>query len=616
MYAAGVPHRTRGKLLGTAACVSAHMVGEATPAVGANAAFAGVVLLSFVTPFEATRPLLRLPSQSISTLEAAVLLSFGVWALALIASTSRPAWRTRFTAPWLALVAAMAVASLLSSVSRTNALHMTGRIAAAFGVFLLTVAGVTTQARLRIALAAVVVTGAVVSLLAGLEYLQLAPVLRLLTTFRPGLATVGAQVRAGGSLQYPTIASMYLEIVFAFGLGLLLIELDAERRGRTAAVFAALVLIAEAIALTFTRTGLITMAASLALVGASGYNARGRDRGVVAIAALTAVIGALLFASRSTQSLWLRFTSEGQESWYRAAFVAPADISMANGEAASIPVTLINTGRIVWDSDADPPFYVSYHWLDAKTDRIVTFEGLRTAFDAPVSPGSRVSMAVHVRAPGQPGQYRLVWDVVQEGRLWFTTEPGAVPVMSRAVVAGDRPLTALATLAPPHPTVRPRRRRLVPQLRADLRPVCDDARLRPCQRSTLGLRTGINDTPTFDDLRPRTNDQRPAITCPCVSRLTAPHCGRGGPVSGTTPSICCIILRAKRRTTRWWCCRIAMSRRPVRFRQRSESLFPGDRCRAWCGCSSVRRRRSTRSTPMSCISPTAWCRSHRRRRRS
>src|SRR5438094_524711 len=380
MYAAGVPHRTRGKLLGTAACVSAHMVGEATPAVGANAAFAGVVLLSFVTPFEATRPLLRLPSQSISTLEAAVLLSFGVWALALIASTSRPAWRTRFTAPWLALVAAMTVASLLSSVSRTNALHMTGRIAAAFGVFLLTVAGVTTQARLRIALAAVVVTGAVVSLLAGLEYFQLAPVLRLLTAFRPGLATVGAQVRAGGSLQYPTIASMYLEIVFAFGLGLLLIELDAERRGRTAAVFAALVLIAEAIALTFTRTGLITMAASLALVGASRYNARGRDRGVVAIAALTAVIGALLFASRSTQSLWLRFTSEGQESWYRAAFVAPADISMANGEAASIPVTLINTGRIVSDSDADPLVgvgpdnfrlsYASYAGLAAGDPRI------------------------------------------------------------------------------------------------------------------------------------------------------------------------------------------------------------------------------------------------------
>src|SRR5262245_47275493 len=215
MHAAGVPHRTRGKLLGTGDCASTHMV--------ANAAFAGVVLLSLLTPFEATRPLVRLPSQSISSLEAALLVSFGAWALALVASATAPDWRTRFTAPWVALVAAMALASVLSPVSRANALHMTGRVAAAFGVFLLTIAGITTRARLRIALAAAVFTGASVSLLAVLEYLQLPSILRVLTVFRPGLATVGAQVRATGSLQYPTIASMYLEVVFAFGLGLLLI---------------------------------------------------------------------------------------------------------------------------------------------------------------------------------------------------------------------------------------------------------------------------------------------------------------------------------------------------------------------------------------------------------
>jgi O-Antigen ligase len=217
------------------------------------------------------------------------------------------------------------------------------------------------------------------------------------------------------------------------------------------------VLIAQAVALTFTRAGLITMAASLALVGAWRYRARGRDRGVVALAALTVTIGTLFFASRSAQSLWLRFTSEGQESWYRADVVAPADIWMADDEVASIPVTLINTGRIEWDSDANPPFYVSYHWLDADADRIVAFQGLRTAFEAPVSPGSRVSLAVQVRSPAQPGEYRLVWDIVQEGRLWFTTEAGAIPVMSRAIVGGDQPRTALATFAPPRPTVRPRR---------------------------------------------------------------------------------------------------------------------------------------------------------------
>src|SRR5919198_5715080 len=70
MYAAGVPHRARGKLLGRRR-VSVGMVGGTTPAAGANVDFAGVVLLSRLTPFEATRPLLRLPSQSISNLEAA-----------------------------------------------------------------------------------------------------------------------------------------------------------------------------------------------------------------------------------------------------------------------------------------------------------------------------------------------------------------------------------------------------------------------------------------------------------------------------------------------------------------------------------------------------------------
>ena len=95
------------------------------------------------------------------------------------------------------------------------------------------------------------------------------------------MSTVGAQVRAGGPLQYPTIASMYLEVVFAFGLGLLLCR--ARRRTPRRAsplLFVALALIAEAIMLTFTRAGLITMAASLVLVGGGIGDAQGgrRDR--------------------------------------------------------------------------------------------------------------------------------------------------------------------------------------------------------------------------------------------------------------------------------------------------------------------------------------------------
>ena len=50
---------------------------------------------------------------------------------------------------------------------------------------------------------------------------------------------------------------MYLEITFAFGLGLLMATVDTRRRTVTAALFVALLVIAEGIVLTFTRAGLV-----------------------------------------------------------------------------------------------------------------------------------------------------------------------------------------------------------------------------------------------------------------------------------------------------------------------------------------------------------------------
>ena len=43
-----------------------------------NTFFAGVALLTLVAPFELTSPLLRLPAQSVSNLEAALLSAFGL----------------------------------------------------------------------------------------------------------------------------------------------------------------------------------------------------------------------------------------------------------------------------------------------------------------------------------------------------------------------------------------------------------------------------------------------------------------------------------------------------------------------------------------------------------
>ena len=448
--------------------------------------FAGVALLTLAAPFELTEPLVRLPRQSVSSLEAAVLAAFAAWAVAVVASRRLPEWRTPLTFPWVALLAAMALASVASPVSRINALHMTGRLGAAFGIYLLTVNGVTTRARLRVVLALAVAIGVFVSVLAILEYAGVRPVLAWLTVFRPGVATVGAQVRAAGPLQYPTIASMYLEIVFAFGLGLLLSELDAPSLGatatelrptsapplaadarvrpwtgrvlRVAAVFVAVVVIADGIVVTFTRAGLITMALSVLVVGAMRVASRGADAGARLVAGVAVVVFALVATSRSAQSLWLRMTTEGQESWYRAVIEAPRALELRTGANAVVPIAVQNTGRLPWDSRADSPILFAYHWRPADGDRFVAFDGARTPFRDRVEPGARAIVDARVRPPRQPGRYRLEWDLVQEGRLWFSTEPGAAHAFTDVAVAGDvADAPPILTSAPPKPTVRPGR---------------------------------------------------------------------------------------------------------------------------------------------------------------
>ncbi|MCU1382151.1 MAG: hypothetical protein JWL71_848 [Acidobacteria bacterium] len=423
----------------------------------ASMCFAGVAMLTLIAPFEMTTPLVRLPHQSVSDLELAVLSAFVCAAAALVWARRLPEWRTPLTPPWVALLIAMAAASLASPVSHTNAWHMTGRAAAAFGVYLVASAGLTTPARLRAALTLAVTVGVAIAVIAILEYRGARQVLAWLTAFRPSVSTVGAQVRAGGPLQYPTIASMYLEVVFAIGLGVMLAELDGSRPVRTAIVFVALVVIADAIALTFTRAGLITMAASLLLVGGLRRWQHRGGRGTALVAALAAVILLIVAGSRSAESMWLRLTSEGQESWYGATVIAPPHLELATGQLARIPVTVTNTGRLPWDSHADPPMLLSYHWRPADGDRFVAFEGERTPFAAPVQPDATVTVAMRVRAPRQPGEYRLEWDVVQEGRLWFSTEPGAAHTLSAATVTGAVYTGPIVTTAPPRPTIRPGR---------------------------------------------------------------------------------------------------------------------------------------------------------------
>jgi len=436
-------------------------VGAVGVAAGADArtiagafAFYGVLLLALAAPFEMQAPLLTLPGQSISNLETCVIVAVGAWGAALAATRTMPIWRTPLTAPWLASIGAMALASLLSPVSRANALHMTGRVACAFAIYLLVINALERRERVRAVVAALVATGAFAAALAVLEYLRIDAVVTWLRAFRSDFAWVGAQLRAGGPFQYPSIASMYFEVACACGLGLW----PVRRDGWTAPLlFAALLLIGDAVLLTYTRSGLITVAASVVIVGGLRVRRWGFDSGATLVASFGLALGLMALTSRPSQSLWLRFTTEGQESWYRMAVEAPPEIAFAPDQLLTIPVAVTNLGRVTWDSRVDPPFSFTSHWYDADGGRVIAFYGIRNVFPAPVKAGETMSLDARVRAPREPGRYQLVWDIEYKGRLWFSTEQGATPAVSRAIVSGAPAAPVPSRPEAPRPTAQPGR---------------------------------------------------------------------------------------------------------------------------------------------------------------
>lgn len=416
------------------------------PPTASRVGFLGVCLLLAVAPFETARPVLTLPGQSVSSVELVLLVVIAAWLAATLGQSIAGAvpWRrgvarhgsARLTLPWLVLIGAMLLAATVAPTHRANALHMVGRLGVAFVIYLIARSAVTTSAGAARLMLAAGLSGAVAGALALLEFWGVGPVLDFLRLFRPAPAVVGAQIRAAGPFQYPTIASMYLEIVFALALALIPGAFRSRRPLAAATLLVLVLLVAEAIVLTFTRAGLLTMFVSLAIVGGVCVVRRGVDRGVLALAAVAAGVVLAILSSRSGESLWLRLTSQEQSGWYSAFIEAPSHVEIAAGGITTVPVTLTNTGRSSWVSDARRPFSLAYHWL-TESNHIVEWEGRRTRLRSTIGPGQRVTLEAAVTAPSRPGRYHLLWDVFQEHGVWFSTEPEVPWTISRASVTGS-----------------------------------------------------------------------------------------------------------------------------------------------------------------------------------
>jgi hypothetical protein len=96
------------------------------------------------------------------------------------------------------------------------------------------------------------------------------------------------------------------------------------------------------------------------------------------------------------------------------------------GVVSQARLLLENAGTAPWRSRGRDGVQLAYHWLDPLGNPIV-WDGTRTAFPAPVSPGEVVELEIPVEAPRPPGGYRLAFDLVEEHRFWFE-EVGSAPL--------------------------------------------------------------------------------------------------------------------------------------------------------------------------------------------
>ncbi len=101
--------------------------------------------------------------------------------------------------------------------------------------------------------------------------------------------------------------------------------------------------------------------------------------------------------------------------WHAWELLRPARAGMQT----EVDLVFENAGRVEWTHGAAKKIEVSYHWLDDRGNAIVWGE-IWTPLARTVSPGETITQRLELRAPLRAGPHRLAFDLVEEGRYWFS----------------------------------------------------------------------------------------------------------------------------------------------------------------------------------------------------
>ena len=117
---------------------------------------------------------------------------------------------------------------------------------------------------------------------------------------------------------------------------------------------------------------------------------------------------------------------------------------VANAEIA-VPLSIRNDGSTPWDPTE--PINIAAHWYDSGGELLI-WDGIRTPLPRLVAPGDTVSLEARLRTPAKPGTYRLVWDLVYEGKYWLSQHDPSPPRPTIVRVGPSHAFTVVNSTVP------------------------------------------------------------------------------------------------------------------------------------------------------------------------
>lgn len=388
-----------------------------------------------------------------TTVEGLALAALGLWVVSLVVCKRRPRVPRRLALPLALWLAVILVAALAAPSYRNEALKFIARttmgVLVGWAAFDLVGGNVPSPRRWQTLVQCLALAGVVAAIVALVEALQVNTVTMWLASFRGGPTRVGDLLRVSSILPYATIAALVLEMTFPL---LLVWALTTERcwvRGVLLTAAAAQLL---ALTLTLTRAAVLGLLAGLATLAVGAWRQGRRDTaiGTVTAGGVLLLWLVLLLAVEPTAALRLR--SENEQKWYQATYQAPVRLSAGGGEVLNADVTLTNASVRTWEAIGPQRFALSYH-LHRDDGTLLAFDGPRTDLPGDVQAGAAIRLQGVVAAPKAPGEYLLVWDMVQEGTTWFSWK-GAPTAITRLSVTAAPPGTQ-ASAPPPPPSAAP-----------------------------------------------------------------------------------------------------------------------------------------------------------------